>query len=688
MANRRPTAVALTQSQPVPVGQAGVSIGTLGTRDPNLGDTFTYTVHDSRFQVVDGDDLVLAPGVFLPWTTGNKLRLSVTSTDQGGLSVTKTLSVQVLPNQRPTDITLAQTAVPSGVAGATVGTLGTVDPDVGGSFSYGVSDARFQIVNGNELALKPGIALDFNTTPTVRVSVTSTDAGGLSLTKWLTVAVGGLKYQADVYQYGPNDGSFGMTPIPMIAEWSSSRVLGAPTLQGTRLRDDVAISATAIGAAGAYGGYSESPGAPGGLGGSGTARILDTIFNLGAGTNYLTLSASGTGGPGGRGGDGATGPSGGRGGDGGDGGDGVAALARLTVQSTGALEAHMSADARLDYRWQGGPFGYAPNGGAGGQGGFFTDHAQGLGGAGGDGGDAGDVLASITSIFIDAGRSTGPVQSSFVVTARGEAGGLAGRGSDWVLAHINTPSIRPGPWGDTGDGLLSEASFSANTIATGRGNDVTSISLTAQASGGGTDGVARVSIVGNTLAMGAGNDALRLSVRVETPYQSPFTWSNATLSLSDTNFTFSGNSFDGGTGTNTLDLSGIQGAGATIDLAARKLFIADSPANVLRNFNVVIGTGAADSVIDGKGNHTYNGSGGADRFTFTRGHGIDIIQDFSTDDVLILKNFGSRLNSFREVLAQATDIGGGLRIDTLDGGTIDLQGFFKASLTAENVLFA
>ena len=286
MANRRPTAISLTQSQPVPVGQAGLGIGTLGTRDPNADDTFTYTVNDTRFQVVDGDDLVLAPGAFLPWTTASTFRLSVTSTDQGGLSLTRTIAVQVSPNHRPTDITLAQTAVPSGVAGATVGTLGTVDPDVGGSFSYRVSDARFQIVNGNELALKAGIALDFNTTPTVRVSVTSTDAGGLSLTKWLTVAVGGLKYQADVYQYGPNDGSFGMTPIPMIAEWSSSRVFGAPTLQGTRLRDDVAVSATAIGAAGAYGGYSETPGAPGGLGGSGTARILDTIFSLGAGTNW------------------------------------------------------------------------------------------------------------------------------------------------------------------------------------------------------------------------------------------------------------------------------------------------------------------------------------------------------------------------------------------------------------------
>ena len=159
--------------------------------------------------------------------------------------------------------------------------------------------------------------------------------------------------------------------------------------------------------------------------------------------------------------------------------------------------------------------------------------------------------------------------------------------------------------------------------------------------------------------------------------------------VSRATFSFSGNSFDGGTGTNTLDLSGVLGASAKIDVAAGKLYISDSPGNVMKNFQTFIGTTSDDTYIDGKGNQTYSDAGGADRFTFTRGHGADTVSGFSTDDFLILKGFGAKLNSFAKLLAKSTETSPGvIHIDTTDGGSLDLYGITKAQLQADHVFFA
>ncbi|WP_280518221.1 cadherin domain-containing protein [Pseudoxanthomonas helianthi] len=89
-----------------------------------------------------------------------------------------------------------------------LGTLAGTDPDAGaGSFdfaslAYSVADSRFEIVNGNELYLKAGGALDFEAGTTVSVNVTVTDRGGsvagLSYTRTLTFTVN----NQDDYWYG------------------------------------------------------------------------------------------------------------------------------------------------------------------------------------------------------------------------------------------------------------------------------------------------------------------------------------------------------------------------------------------------------------------------------------------------------------------------------------------------------
>jgi len=73
------------------------------------------------------------------------------------------------------------------VPGAVVGNLSVVDPDADDSHSYTVSDARFEVVNG-ELKLKDGVVLA-NGAGEITLTVTATDAGGLSHSEDVTIGV-------------------------------------------------------------------------------------------------------------------------------------------------------------------------------------------------------------------------------------------------------------------------------------------------------------------------------------------------------------------------------------------------------------------------------------------------------------------------------------------------------------------
>ena len=111
-------------------------------------------------------------------------------------------------NHAPIDIALAAPQpVKENVAGAVVGTLSVSDPDPGDTYTFTVSDARFEVV-GNQLRLKDGLRLDFEREPKVNLNITATDQGGLSVTKPFTVSVGDVPEVrfAEFSDYGGGDG--------------------------------------------------------------------------------------------------------------------------------------------------------------------------------------------------------------------------------------------------------------------------------------------------------------------------------------------------------------------------------------------------------------------------------------------------------------------------------------------------
>ena len=185
-ANEAPTAIAL-DNMTVAENSAGTVIGTLSTTDVDDGDSHSYTVSDSRFEVVDGA-LKLKDGVSLDHESGN-VTVTVTATDSGNLTTSQDFTIDVGDvNEAPTAIALDNMSVAENSAGAIIGTLSTTDVDDGDGHSYSVSDTRFEVVDG-QLKLKDGVSLDHEAGD-VTITVTATDGGGLSTEEDFTIAVG------------------------------------------------------------------------------------------------------------------------------------------------------------------------------------------------------------------------------------------------------------------------------------------------------------------------------------------------------------------------------------------------------------------------------------------------------------------------------------------------------------------
>src|SRR5262249_8770998 len=102
--------------------------------DDDPGDTHTFDISDSRFEIVHdaaGDHLRLAPGVSLDDADVGLLSFSVTVTDQFGTSGNFPLSLVVQNvNEAPRAIALGSATVAENAAGAVVGALTVFDQDL------------------------------------------------------------------------------------------------------------------------------------------------------------------------------------------------------------------------------------------------------------------------------------------------------------------------------------------------------------------------------------------------------------------------------------------------------------------------------------------------------------------------------------------------------------------------------
>jgi len=184
--NDAPTDLQLSNNKVDENSPNNTVIGVLNTTDPDVNDTFTYTLLDNangRFTIV-GNELRVANSNLLDAETNTNHNITVKVTDKGGLDLVKTFNITVNNlNEIPTAIQLSNTNIPENSNNGTIiGTLTTTDPDLGDTHTYELinnADGRFAI-NNNQLIVADGSKLDYETNSSYPVTIRSKDSGGLS----------------------------------------------------------------------------------------------------------------------------------------------------------------------------------------------------------------------------------------------------------------------------------------------------------------------------------------------------------------------------------------------------------------------------------------------------------------------------------------------------------------------------
>jgi hypothetical protein len=152
---------------------------------------------DGTIQTVAGTSSTASHTYSVP---GGTRSITLTGTDENGThAMTGGPLVVNVANNAPTAPTLSDLGVPGLTNGANVGILSYTDPDAGDSHTWTVSDNRFTVV-GTTLKLKTSQQINPLTEPTVTLTVTVTDAGGLSNASNFTLRINHPPVSvADVY---------------------------------------------------------------------------------------------------------------------------------------------------------------------------------------------------------------------------------------------------------------------------------------------------------------------------------------------------------------------------------------------------------------------------------------------------------------------------------------------------------
>jgi hypothetical protein len=200
--NYAPTNLTLSNNTIAETQAIGTAIGTFTSTDPDTGNSFTYSLvtgtgatDNSLFAITNNQ---LTTNSVFDYETKNSYNIRVRTTDQGGLSFEKQLTIGVTDvNETPNNLTLSNSTVAENqVIGTVVGNLSSTDPDTGNTFTYslvagtGATDNSLFAITNNQLTTNT--VFDYETKNSYSVRVKTTDQGGLSYEKQLTIGVNDL----------------------------------------------------------------------------------------------------------------------------------------------------------------------------------------------------------------------------------------------------------------------------------------------------------------------------------------------------------------------------------------------------------------------------------------------------------------------------------------------------------------
>lgn len=179
---------------------AASEVGLLSTNDPNLGDSFTYTLvggdgsQDNSAFSINQERLIINQSP--DYETKSSYNIRLRTTDKVGNYYEEALTINVVdrPDQTPTDITLSNFSLNENVAAGTeVGILNTNDPDQGDTFTYtlvdgeGSQDNSAFTINSDRLLINQ--SPNFEAKSSYNIRIRTTDSGGQSYEKTLTINI-------------------------------------------------------------------------------------------------------------------------------------------------------------------------------------------------------------------------------------------------------------------------------------------------------------------------------------------------------------------------------------------------------------------------------------------------------------------------------------------------------------------
>jgi hypothetical protein len=96
--NESPTNIQLSKTNIEENSPNGTVIGTLNTTDPDVNNTFTYSLVDNagRRFAINGNQLIVADGTKLDYETNQKHTITIRTRDQGGLTYDKSFTINLI----------------------------------------------------------------------------------------------------------------------------------------------------------------------------------------------------------------------------------------------------------------------------------------------------------------------------------------------------------------------------------------------------------------------------------------------------------------------------------------------------------------------------------------------------------------------------------------------------------------
>lgn len=197
--NDPPTDINLSNTLISENNESDAIVGSLSTIDPDITDEHSYELitgegdtDNSKFSIT-GTQLVARETFDFESTPVARVRIK--STDKVGQSLEKAFELTIENiNEAPTALTISNLSITENMAANTpIGTLSTEDPDMDDNFTYTLvsgdgdtNNTSFDI-SGNSL-LSAEI-FDFETKDSYSIRLATTDAGGLTIERSLTVTV-------------------------------------------------------------------------------------------------------------------------------------------------------------------------------------------------------------------------------------------------------------------------------------------------------------------------------------------------------------------------------------------------------------------------------------------------------------------------------------------------------------------